>query len=209
MGALNSTEVEKLEEELCDTLVRTGVIKFGVFKLTSGKLSPYYIDLRVVPSFPSAFRRAINAYEATIDRTVTRSGFDRIVGIPTAGVPFASTLSYRLEKPFLYIRRESKGHGRERKIEGLLFPGEKVLVVDDLITTGKSTVDAVKTIRSEGGLVTDAVVLVDRQEGGSRKLEELGVALHSFMKMSDVARRLLDMGAIDEDRCGQILKLCK
>jgi len=198
----------KLRSSFCDVLVRTGAITFGMFKLTSGKLSPYYVDLRILPSFPHAFRIAIDAYQAVIGQALG-GGFDRIVGIPTAGVPFAAILAYALSKPFLYIRKEAKPHGRERKIEGTLFPGDRVMVVDDLITTGKSTVQAVEIVKSEGGVVNDSIVLLDRQEGGAERLEKMGVKLHSFMKISDVAKRLLEMGAVDEDRYNEIIQTCK
>ena len=205
---MSRKRIEKHETEFCKVLVRTGAIKFGVFTLTSGKLSPYYVDLRIVPSFPEALSEVVEIYEDLIKTAVGVENFQRIAGIPTAGVPFASILSFRLRKPFLYVRKEAKTHGRERRVEGLLSPGEKILIVDDLITTGKSTGEAIEAIRSEGGLVEDTVVLIDREEGGAKHLKTMGVTLHAFMKISQIAKELCALGAIDESKFQDILRQC-
>ncbi|NIM98830.1 MAG: orotate phosphoribosyltransferase, partial [candidate division Zixibacteria bacterium] len=122
--------------------------------------------------------------------------FDRIAGIPTAGIPFASIIAYHLNKPFLYIRQRTRLHGRERRIEGLLMPGDRVLLIDDLITTGGSLRKAREAIRAEGGIVTDAVVLLDREEGGKQKLAEDNVTLHYLLRVSEAAEKLYEMDAI-------------
>jgi len=205
---LSRKRIEKVETEFCKILVKTGAIKFGVFTLTSGKISPYYIDLRIVPSFPEALSKVVRIYEGLAETAVGVRNFHRIAGIPTAGVPFASILSFRLGKPFLYVRKEAKTHGRERRVEGLLSPGEKVLIIDDLITTGKSTGEAIEAVRSEGGLVEDAVVLIDREEGGTERLKTMGVTLHSFMKISQIAKELYALGAIDESKFQDIVRQC-
>jgi len=205
---LPKEQIEKRETEFCKVLVKTGAIKFGVFTLTSGKLSPYYVDLRIVPSFPEALSKVVGIYEDLVRTAVGIKKFHRIAGIPTAGVPFASILSFRLRKPFLYVRKETKTHGRERRIEGLLSPGERILIVDDLITTGKSTGEAVEAVRSEGGLVGDAVVLIDREEGGAKHLKTMGVNLHAFMKISQIAKTLYALGAIDESKFKDIVRQC-
>ena len=205
---MSRKRIEKHETEFCKVLVRTGAIKFGVFTLTSGKLSPYYVDLRIVPSFPEALSEVVGIYEDLVKTSVGIVNFHRIAGIPTAGVPFASILSFRLRKPFLYVRKETKTHGRERRIEGLLSPGERILIVDDLITTGKSTGEAVEAVRSEGGLVKDAVVLIDREEGGAEHLKAMGVTLHAFIKISQIAKQLYALGAIDESKFKDIVRQC-
>lgn len=194
-----------LEGELCRILMRTGATKFGLFKLSSGKLSPYYIDLRIVPGDPKGLRTVIEIYEGMVESEVGVSSFDRIAGVPTAGVPYASILAYRLMKPFLYVRRDWKPHGGERRLEGQLLPGERVLVVDDLITTGKNALQATEAIRAEGGQVEHVVVLIDRQEGGEAALAQAGLKLRAFTTVSKMARRLLEAGVIEDEQYEAIL----
>ncbi len=160
------TEKETLKAELCTLLTRIGALKFGTFTLSGGRLSTYYVDMRIVPSFPEAFETVENVYKSLAENDVGLANFTRIAGIPTAGIPFASILAYLLHKPFLYVRQEAKSHGRERRVEGILHPGDKVLVVDDLITSGGSLLNAVDAIISEGGLVENALVLIDRSSQG-------------------------------------------
>jgi len=202
-------EIEERKTELCRVLHKIGSLKFGVFKLTSGRTSPYYIDLRIVPSFPDAFQRVCDVYVNLIKKEIGKEGFDRIAGIPTAGIPFASLIAYQLGKPFLYIRQLPRLHGRERRIEGIIMPGDHILLVDDLITTGRSLRKAAKAIRAEGGLVNHALVLLDREEGGKQRLAEDNINLHFLLTASEAAKKLHEAGAIDNEQLKTILKQVK
>ena len=168
-------------------------IKFGVFKLSSGKASPYYIDLRVIPSFPDAFREICDFYAEYITSQIGLKNFDRIAGVPVTGIIFASQVAYNLKKPFLYVRKGVRLHGRERRVEGILASGDKVLLIDDLITTGFTLKKTAEAVRAEGGVVTDAVVFLDREEGGNQQLEKSGIKLHSLLKISEIANALYEI----------------
>jgi orotate phosphoribosyltransferase len=203
----NSNEFVKIE--LCKILNRIGAVQFGAFKLTSGKMSPYYVDLRIVPSFPDAFRKISNFQVQFVRKEIGDKNFDRIVGIPVAGIPFAALTAYDFGKPFLYTRKGIRLHGRQRRIEGVLAPGDRVLLIDDLITTGLSLEKAARAITAEGGIVVDAAVLIDRQEGGRKRLEKRGVKLHALLSISEIASTLAELGTIDEEQKKTILKQIK
>ncbi|MCW3998607.1 MAG: orotate phosphoribosyltransferase [Candidatus Bathyarchaeota archaeon] len=197
------------KSQMANILYKIDAVKFGVFQLSSGKASPYYIDLRVIPSFPDAFREICDFYAAAISSQLGLKSFDRIAGIPLAGIPFASQIAYNLQKPFLYVRKDIKLHGRERRVEGILVSGDRVLLLDDLLTTGLTLKNAVEAVRAEGGVVSDAVVFLDREEGGDELLAASGVTVHALLKISEVANTLYDIGAIDRESLKTILKQTK
>jgi len=202
-------ELVRMKDDLIQILVRTGAIKFGAFTLASGKLSPYYIDLRLIPSYPEAFRKILGFYVNLAKTEIGLKNFDRIAGIPTAGIPFSAVLAFNLEKPFLYVRKEIKTHGRERRVEGLLMPGDRILLVDDLITTGTSLLGAADAVIAEGAVVKDALVLIDREEGGKQALSKLGIKLHYLLKISEAAKKLYEVGVVDQEQLKAILKQVK
>jgi orotate phosphoribosyltransferase len=200
---------ETVRVELCKILDRIGALQFGAFKLTSGRMSPYYIDLRIVPSFPDAFQKICGFYVNFIRKEIGEKNFERIVGIPVTGIPFAALIAYNFKKPFLYTRKGIRLHGRQKRIEGILAPGNRVLLIDDLITTGLSLKKAAKAITAEGGVVNEAVVLIDRQEGGKEKLEKDGIKLHAMLDISEITSTLCEIGTIDEEQMKTILKQVK
>jgi len=200
---------EPMKVEICKVLNSTGALKFGAFKLTSGKMSPYYIDLRIVPSFPDAFQKVCNCCVGFIRDEIGINNAERIAGIPVAGIPFASVIAFSLKKPFLYVRKGVRHHGRERRIEGIIAPGNRVVLIDDLVTTGLSLQKAAKAIMAEGGVVEDAVVLIDREEGGKEKLAKSGIKLHALLDMGGIVNTLRELGTIDEEQLKTILKQIK
>lgn len=182
--------------EFSDLLVKYNALSFGEFTLSSGKSAPYYFDLRILASFHDSYALCINAYKMIINEI----GLDKIgalVGVPTAGLIFASPLAFLLKKPLLYVREEEKGHGKMRRVEGLVRRGESVIIIDDVITTGKSMANCIEVLR-EMYSVNHAVVLIDRMEGGRERLIQLGVKLHSFTDVREIFNILRSKGIISD-----------
>jgi orotate phosphoribosyltransferase len=132
-----------------------------------------------------------------------------MAGVPLTGIVFASQVAYNLKKPFVYVRKGVRLRGRERRVEGVLVSGERVLLIDDLVTTGLTVKKAAEAVRAEGGVVTDAVVFLDREEGGNQMLEKNRIKLHTLLKISEVANTLYDLGAIDQENLKTIRKQVK
>jgi orotate phosphoribosyltransferase len=170
---------------LADALFRIGALRFGKFTLSSGKRSSYYLDLRVIPSHPDVYALAIEAYREIAER-VGEGNFDILAGVATAGVTISSPLAFLLKKPMVYVRKEEKGHGLGRQVEGATRPGQKVLVIDDLVTTGGSIISAVEALRKTGCVVKETAVLVDRLEGGKANLAAAGVRLNAYVQVTEL-----------------------
>ncbi len=185
-------------------LVRAEAIKFGSFRLTSGRLSPYYLDLRVLPSSPEAFHMCIEIYGELAGR-IGLENFDLLVGVPTAGMVFASALAYKLRKPMAYVRKEAKGWGLKRAVEGKVKPGSRVVLVDDLITTGKSLLEAAEALREAGGKILGGIVLIDREEGGLENLSRQGVNLHPYTKVTEILEALQAENMLEEEKYREVL----
>lgn len=200
-------EIEKkgLKEDLCKILVKVGALKFGTFTLPSGHLSPYYINLRIVPSFPEVFVKICSIYSRLVKEEVGATSFERFVGIPLSAIPFASCLSLALKKPLVLVRKEVRENGRQRRIEGVLRPGDRVLPIDDIITTGGNLTSTVRALRGEGAVVEKAVVLVNREEGGVEKLRNEGVEVYSLMTITEAAETLYGLGVLSDEEHDAIL----
>ena len=158
------------------------------FTLTSGRVSPVYIDCRKLISFPRARRQVIALAAQQIADAVGYESLDAIAGGETAGIPYAAWLADALSLPMLYIRKQPKGFGRGAQIEGNMKEGQRVLLVEDLATDGSSKVNFIHAIRNAGGQVSHAFVVFHYGifPEGIARLQALGVTLHSLAEWEDV-----------------------
>lgn len=173
-------------KSLIKQLNQIGVIKFGRFKLKSGMISPIYIDLRILVSYPRLLKRIAQAYGAIL----AQLSYDRLAGVPYAALPIAGAISLLLNKPWLYTRKEQKDYGLKKPVEGEWQKGETVVVIDDLITTGLSKLEIIKPLEKIGLKVKDVVVLIDREQGGKEELQKKGYALHAVFSVSAIIHQL-------------------
>lgn len=180
--------------ELILQLYDIGCIMFGDFVQASGAVFPYYVDLRKIISNPQIFTSILSAY-ANILETLK---FDRIAGIPYGSLPTATGLSLRLNRPMIFPRKEVKAHGTRRVIEGNFHPGETVVVVDDILISGKSAIEGAGKLESAGLKVEDIVVFIDHEQGVKDRLREHGYCAHSVLAISEITETLLQAGRINE-----------
>jgi len=179
-------------------LIKNSAIKFGDYILASGKKSPYYIDLRQTISSPITMDWIGNALTRIVINEIGRDRIDKILGVPTAGVPFATVVSQKLAIPLIYYRQARKEHGVRKKIEGILDRNDRVLIIDDLITTGESVIESAEVVRDQGGVVNELAVLLDREQGGKERLRSSRIEPHVLFKISDAMAWLHTVGLIED-----------
>ena len=179
-------------------LIKNNAIKFGDYILASGKKSPYYIDLRLTISSPITMDWIANSFTRIILNEIGKEKIDRILGVPTAGVPFATVVSQKLGIPLIYYRQARKEHGVRKKIEGILERNDRVLIIDDLITTGESVIESAEVVRDQGGVVNELVVLLDREQEGQQILRKNRIESHFLFKISDSVTWLHTVGLIKD-----------
>jgi len=172
--------------DLKETLKECGALLYGDFTLASGKKSTYYIDIKKASTDPKVLAQIAEQMATRLNERGTR--VDRIAGVVLGSIPLAVALSLKTGIPFVMVRKERKEHGTGKLIEGVLCRGEKVLVVEDVVTSAGSSSEAISILRGAGAEVTSVLTVIDRQEGGAERLREIGVELVSLLTAEDVLR---------------------
>ncbi|MYC94398.1 MAG: orotidine-5'-phosphate decarboxylase [Caldilineaceae bacterium SB0661_bin_32] len=191
-SAPQPSPVQASHRDLVTGLAELGALQFGDFTLASGKRSSMYVDLRLLVSQPDLMQAAAAAYA----QELAALQCDRIAGVPYAALPIGMAVALASGVPLIYNRKESKSHGLGKDIEGLWQPGERVVIIEDVITTGGSIVSSVELFRVAGLVVEDAIVLLDRQQGGVENLRKAGIRVHSVLALGDVLDLLSETGHI-------------
>jgi len=187
---------------LADSLLDAGCIKFGSFTLKSGLQSPVYIDLRQIISHPKLLAEVAKAYLPLLSAL----HFSRIAGLPYAAIPIATAISLAGNFPMIYPRKEAKAYGTKAEIEGEYHPGETVVVIDDLATTGGSKFEAIEKLTGAGLVVKDVVVLIDRQSGAKESLEQAGYSMHAVLTITQLLDCWEKNGRVEKDKIEETRK---
>jgi orotate phosphoribosyltransferase len=173
--------MEKPKKNLLNLLTTHQVIQFGRFTLASGRESDYYVDMKKAITDPILLREI----GQLMAEKIASEKVDKIAGPALGAVPIATAVSLTSGIPMLMIRKSKKGYGTSKLIEGELEKGDRVVVVEDVTTTGNSLLKAIKAVKDNGGVVIRALVAVDREEGARENLLKKGVKLEPLVTKSD------------------------
>ena len=187
-----------MEEDLVLFLFDRNAIKIGDFTLSSGRKSHFYLDLRILQSYPLYFRKTISLLKDLIYSQIGFESFDYICSVPTSGTIFGSALSYELFKPHIYVRKDPKSYGTQKKIEGALEPNSKILFVDDVITTGQSILSGIESLPNHA-VLGGVVVLVDRNQGSQDLFNQFGLKIKSVIPIFRIIKILNNNARIDKN----------
>jgi uridine monophosphate synthetase len=185
---------------LADALLDAGCVRFGQFKLKSGAKSPIYIDLRLLASKPNLLTHVASAYLPILQGL----HYDRLAALPYAALPIATAISLQTGRPMVYPRKEIKDYGTGFAVEGGFERGEKVVLIDDLATTGGSKLEGIERLVAVGLEVYDVVVLIDRQGGAAQGLAEAGYRLHAVYTLSHLIEHWAGVGKISSQQADEV-----
>jgi len=175
------------------------------FRYTSGILSPIYCDNRLIISYPLQREQVINAFLATIESQQLQ--FDVVAGTATAGIPHAAWIADRLSKPMVYVRSKAKGHGKQNQIEGKIEPGQTALVIEDLISTGGSAINAATALRENGARVHDCLAIFSYDmKSAIEQFTKEAVNLHTLCNFSTLIDIATESGTINHDERDKALQ---
>jgi len=166
-----------------EALVECGAVQFGTFTLASGKTSNWYCDKALAITVPALLRQIAK------EMAPYAQGHQRIAGVELGAVPIAAAVSLETGLPYVIVRKAAKEYGTRKDFEGHLAPGDRVLFVEDVVTTAGTLVGSIERLRAAGAVVEQAVAMLDREEGGRENLRAAGVRLASLLTATDVLGR--------------------
>jgi uridine monophosphate synthetase len=195
-----TSHLTQQQQIIADGLLDLGCIQFGEFTLKSGKTSPVYFDLRRLIAHPSFLAQVAWAYcdlLALLD-------FDHLAALPYAGLPITSAISLLGSWSMVYPRKEEKSYGTKAQVEGIFSPGDTAVVIDDLITTGDSKLEAIHKLVENSLIVKDIVVLIDRSVNAGQFLKKQGYQLHACLSISKLIRYYEDTERVDPEIAAEV-----
>jgi orotate phosphoribosyltransferase len=188
--------MQNLQTQVAQALLEIDAVGFSPqspVQFKSGILSPVYVDSRFLPFHPAPWHLVIEAFRSVIERESL--AFQVIAGVAAGGVPHSAALAYIMRRPSVFIRKEAKDHGTRKLVEGGDVSAKHVLLVEDLVTTGGSSLQAVVALRDEGAVVEDALAIVSYGfQEAAQAFANAGVRLHTLTNFTQITEEALQMG---------------
>jgi len=197
-------------EKVADALYVSGCLKFGTFKIKSGALSPYYIDLARLLSTPKALCSIAETAADAIRQIRVSERIDKLASIELKGALMLPSIACKVGLPCIVVRKEAKAYGVTGRIAGAeVAKGDRVLFFDDVISEGLSKVEGIKPLMELGAEVKHLMVVVDREQGGRENLEKIGYTVHALARISDVVKALHKAQRISKEQADAVLNYIK
>lgn len=191
---------------IADSLFNANCLRFGTFKIKSGALSPYYIDLARLLSSPTDLSTITKAAADLIQQIMKNEKIDKIASIALKGALIAPSIATLLNLPCIIIRKSEKNYGAKGRVVGApIVKNDHVLFFDDVVSEGLSKVEGIKPLKNQGACVKHLLVVVDREQGGKEKLEQNGYVVHSLAKISEIVKVLADSNKISDNQAHAVL----
>lgn len=191
-------------QDLVEKFFKIGCVKFGCFTLQSGMQTPIYFDLRGIVSYPQLMSDVSDLMFEILPEN--KKNFSRICGVPYTALPIATCISLKQNIPMLVKRKEAKDYGTKKMVEGIFNEGDKCLIIEDVVTSGSSILETVESLKTIGVEITDAIVLLNREQGGEENITKHGITLHSVFTMSQILEVLRDRNKISAGTVSSVMQ---
>jgi uridine monophosphate synthetase len=193
--------------ELALDLYSIGAVRFNKINLVSGLVSPIYVDMRLLISYPKILKRVVELYTELL----APLKYDRLAGVAYAAMPIAGAISLKIERPWIFLRKEAvkKSYGLQKSLEGEYKKGETVVMIEDLVVKATSLLKAIPAIEDHNLVVKDVVVLIDYDIGGAKKMKAKGYRVHSFVTLRELVDIMKTHGKIDAAKHQQTMDFLK
>jgi orotate phosphoribosyltransferase len=197
-------------EKIANALYESGCIKFGSFKIKSGAMSPYYIDMARLLSSPKQLCVVADIAAQTISEIRINERIDKLASIELKGALIVPSIACRVNLPCIIVRKEDKAYGVTGRIAGAdVAQSDNILFFDDVVSEGLSKIEGIKPLQQLGGQVKHIIVVVDREQDGKDNLEKAGFQVHALVKVSEVVNALLHSSKITNAQAVTVLQYIK
>ena len=192
---------------VADALFRSGCVKFGTFKIKSGALSPYYIDLARLISSPKELCTIVEIAACEIKNIMAVDRVDKLASIELKGALILPSVGCQVNLPCIVVRKEEKAYGVTGRLAGAdVAKGDRILFFDDVLSEGLSKIEGIKPLEDIGAKVRHLMVVVDMEQGGRENLENHGYKVHALARISELVNHLLEHAQVSKAQAEAVIQ---
>jgi len=202
--------MSSITDKVANALYLSGCLKFGSFKIKSGAISPYYIDLARLLSSPQQLCTIAEVAAEQVRQIMVTDRIDKLASIELKGALIVPSIACKVNLPCVVVRKEEKAYGVTGRIAGAdVSKGDSILFFDDVVSEGLSKVEGIKPLQELGANVKHLLVVVNREQGGKENLEKLGFRVHALAKISEIVNSLYQNKHISKEQADKVLGYVK